>query len=430
MGAWTYYTASMRLDEVATRVSLAQDIHHSRALSEMIQRAVTNRSRDIARYLIQHPEDRFFNALVIGVYRGEPEWHDIDIKANPYLDDEEIERLDGQLGAFVLNGGEQLYAIDGQHRVVGIQRALLENPELGADNIVVTFVPYETNTNTALQRTRRLFTTLNRYAKPVSPRDRIALDEDDAVAIITRKLIEQYPLFQNDKISSAHTKALPVANRTAVTTVVALYDVMDVYLRTKEAIWANSGLRSWSRFKRLRADDTVLDALYREAAVFWDASRVAFEELDAVAISEPGDDTAGRYRTRDGGHLLFRPVGMRALVRGAVAFDRIRVRLDRAMARLASVPVDLAAPPWAGVLYDTVTRRMRTDKSNQEVAFALWFYLAGGPLSEIKLDEERLKEMIAGVTARQVSEVSLPQPIASPVNARMAPSRRKRATGG
>ena len=47
-----------------------------------------------------------------------------------------------------------------------------------------------------MERTRRLFTTLNRYAKPVKKSEIIALDEDDIIAIITRELVEKYPLFR------------------------------------------------------------------------------------------------------------------------------------------------------------------------------------------------------------------------------------------
>lgn len=54
-------------------------------------------------------------------------------------------------------------------------------------------------------RTRRIFSTLNRYAKPVGKGDIIALDEDDIVAIITRDLLEEYPLFQNKKILVSQT---------------------------------------------------------------------------------------------------------------------------------------------------------------------------------------------------------------------------------
>ena len=60
-----------------------------------------------------------------------------------------------------------------------------------------------------MEKTRRIFSTLNRYAKPVTTGDIIALDEDDTVAIVTRNLLESFPLFIKDRIASAKSsKAL------------------------------------------------------------------------------------------------------------------------------------------------------------------------------------------------------------------------------
>ena len=50
------------------------------------------------------------------------------------------------------------------------------------DEVSVIFVAHEA-TSQGLERTRRLFTTLNKTDRPVSKGDIIALDEDDVVAI-------------------------------------------------------------------------------------------------------------------------------------------------------------------------------------------------------------------------------------------------------
>ena len=66
-----------------------------------------------------------------------------------------------------------------------------------------------------MQRVRRLFSTLNRYAKPVSMRDIIALDEDDIIAIASRELIDNHPLFSNERILDIRNKAIPETNTKA-----------------------------------------------------------------------------------------------------------------------------------------------------------------------------------------------------------------------
>ena len=66
--------------------------------------------------------------------------------------------------------------------MVGIKEALKENPELGDDELAVIFIAHHTD-SAGKERSRRLFTTLNKNAKPVSKGEIIALDEDDAMAI-------------------------------------------------------------------------------------------------------------------------------------------------------------------------------------------------------------------------------------------------------
>ena len=103
-------------------------------------------------------------------------------------------------GVLRLDGTQTLFAIDGQHRVEGIKQALEDNSELGREEVSVIFVAHR-NDSDGMERTRRLFTTLNRYAKPVSKSEIVALDEDDIVAITTRELVEKHPLFQRENLT-------------------------------------------------------------------------------------------------------------------------------------------------------------------------------------------------------------------------------------
>ncbi len=49
-----------------------------------------------------------------------------------------------------------------------------------------------------MQKYRRLFSNLNRYAKPTDQATNIIMDEDDTFAILTRRLITDKPFFQSD----------------------------------------------------------------------------------------------------------------------------------------------------------------------------------------------------------------------------------------
>ena len=197
MGDWWYYSSVMRMSDIAERVSIAKEIHQSRSLRDLLQRQLTDRAGEIADYLIRQ-DQRFFNSLVVGTYGGDPKWHEVSMSRGPSAPDCHFPtELQGILGLLVLDGNERLFALDGQHRVAGIRRALERNPALGREEVSVILVAGVTQDRrdedpAGFERTRRLFTTLNRYAKPVSKMDTIALDEDDSVAIVTRNLVETH----------------------------------------------------------------------------------------------------------------------------------------------------------------------------------------------------------------------------------------------
>ena len=216
MGIWVYYVSSLSFSEVTEFVRPINDeLHKSELLSGMIQRSITENYKSIANYL-ETQEERFFNALILAVYDGQPMWNEIR------LDD-----YDGgdnyNMGMLTLSGDEKIFPVDGQHRVAGIKKALEKNNELGKERVAVIFVGHSKD-EIGMQRTRRMFSTLNRYAKPVSLRDIIALDEDDIVAIASRNLIDGTELFKGDRILDSRTRAIPDGNNKAITSIITYYE--------------------------------------------------------------------------------------------------------------------------------------------------------------------------------------------------------------
>jgi DNA sulfur modification protein DndB len=107
------------------------------------------------------------------------------------------EEAKDSIGFLRLTGTEKLFAIDGQHRLSGIKHAIEHDLELSEELVPVIFVGHA-NTVVGMRRTRRLFTTLNKTAVPVTKRDIIiALDEDDVMAITARRLYEEDSRFSN-----------------------------------------------------------------------------------------------------------------------------------------------------------------------------------------------------------------------------------------
>ena len=404
MGDWVYYICSMRMEDAAARISIAKEIHSSKSLQDLLQRQLTNRSLEISTYLLSQSQ-RFFNALVVGTYGGDPEWTELAIKDTLLSEEMAYSYLDGSLGILTLSGTEKLFAIDGQHRVAGIRQALRRNGALGDEEVCVIFVPgvsqdHREDDPAGFERTRRLFTTLNRYAKPTSKKDIIALDEDDVVAIITRKLVEEYPLFQ-DKVSLKQTKSIPVADKTSLTTIVTLYDALDIYLQ--------KSARGWKKFKRLRPPEDEISRFYGETTDLWDVLTPNFQPLIELRDSVPAEKVAGKYRHNQGGNLLFRPIGLLICVRTIKILVDSGITLAEAVQRVSAVPMEIANSPWAGLLWDTTNLRMITATENQTAAQKLLFHAAGGDLTIMKTNAEKLRKELAGFLNVPEENVALPK---------------------
>ena len=81
MGDWWYYITTMTLEEVNLWVKKVDDIHERRELKTWIQRELrSERLEQISDYLTSQKQ-HFFNALVVGIYRGEPDWCNVPSKS-------------------------------------------------------------------------------------------------------------------------------------------------------------------------------------------------------------------------------------------------------------------------------------------------------------------------------------------------------------
>lgn len=353
MGIWIYYVSSLSFNDILDYISpINNELHKSRFLSEMIQRSVTDNYKNIANYL-ETQEERFFNSLILAVYDGEPEWNEIRIS--------EFEDSDSPLGILTLSGKEKIFPVDGQHRVAGIKKALENKPILGKERVPVIFVGHSKD-EAGMQRTRRMFSTLNRYAKPVSLRDIIALDEDDVVAIASRNLIDDTDLFLKDRILDSKSKSVPETNRTALTTIIAYYEC------NKELLWPFvkdidvigldgkqiRGRKKINEYIRHRPSEKIVNDFTKECYEFWELIM-----LRCAKLNDYTDGTVGRFRNKEGGHIFFRPI---ALVQFAKVIVRIRESTDMKYKEIFKLFPEhlmwLQHKLWRRILWDSIQKRM------------------------------------------------------------------------
>ena len=315
IGDWVYYIATMRFKDVSEYVKrVDNELHRSDLLKQMLQRSITNNYKSIAHY-IETQDERFFNALVLAVYDGVPTWHEVRLE---YDDGSEFYNL----GILELSGDEKIFPVDGQHRVEGIKKVVSESDKYDNEQIPVIFIGHKTD-DAGMQRSRRLFSTLNRYAKPVSMRDIIALDEDDIVAIASRELIDTHPLFSKDRLLDSKTKAIPEKNDKAFTTIITFYEcnleILWILLKDVEVL-NSEGTRTKGKgkikeFIRKRPNDETIYQFEDLCVAFWNALINCFGDIYTYVTTEPNTLP---YRNRTGGNLLFRPVALLPFVRAAV----------------------------------------------------------------------------------------------------------------
>jgi DNA sulfur modification protein DndB len=353
-GDWIFYACLMPIFEIGARVSYAEEIHKNQALSELIQRALEgSRSKQIADYL--KTKERFFNSLVLATYGGSPEWFEVgDFRSNtkPEILKQISDWALDTIGFLKLEGSVKIFAVDGQHRLAGIKRALAGGLDIGEDQAPVILIGHK-KTEAGLRRTRRLFTTLNKTAVPVRKRDIIALDEDDAMAIIARRLVENNPSFKDPKIAVIASSNIPVSNRICLTTISSLYDNLKLLFMFEIRQRSDRSLR----FNR--PSDDRLDSYEKVATDYFAALGKTFNPVGALLRTKQPAKVTEEQRGPHGGHLLFRPIGLETVTRIAIEIAQEKaLELPDAVAELKGIPINLAEAPYNHVIWDPVRRTM------------------------------------------------------------------------
>ncbi len=393
IGDWVYYPTLMKLKDIAERIKIAEELYESKMLSDMVQRYIKrNRGREIKDYLLNQ-QQRFFNSLIVAVYEGDPSWYDItSIESNNLMDTEDIpEDVVAGIGILSLNGEEKLFTLDGQHRLIGIKEAIAENPQLGEDELSIIFIAHKTDTE-GMERSRRLFTTLNKNAIRVSKGEIIILDEDDTMAITVRRLVTESPMFIDEKILNNATDNIPKSNQTCLTTIGNLYDLLGI-LFTKVYTISNKK-RSSDRKKELtkiRQSDVVLNQHYLNACEYFKQLTNCFLPLKEFANSI--DDypiVVKKYRHSNGGSILFRPMGLKILTE-IVAVLAEKHPLTECFKMISKLPTDLTKDPYRGVIWDSSQKKIINGST---LAKNLLLYMLNQPSKDVgKLQEDYAKAL-------------------------------------
>ncbi|HFD31326.1 MAG TPA: DGQHR domain-containing protein [Gammaproteobacteria bacterium] len=363
IGDWVYYTSVMPIRELSERVSFVKDVHKSNILSELLQRSISDkREIEISNYLAE-TDQRFLNSLVLAIYDTLPQWHPASIESTFVL--QNTDEIQGDVGLLEFNGNEKIIPIDGQHRLAGIKYLLEkynnkeikrnENYPILADIIPVIFIAHRNDSEKNRLRTRRLFTTLNKYAVKVNKQEIIAIDEDDPMAITTRWLVENDKRFYDGRIKIKGGANIDI-NDECLTSIENLYDILTILF---VKILKKGSQKTLTQMKR--PSNKQLKAYRREGISFFDCLANYSPEIKDFFDSSSYGEIAQNYRQK--GHVLFRPVGLKLIANLLSKIDG--QLLEERFDRLKNLPMNLNLLPFRGLL---ITKHGKMQDSNEAKA--------------------------------------------------------------
>lgn len=387
IGDWDYYVTTLTFEQVSQFVSkIDENLHKSESLKDLIQRSITQNFISIKEYIINQPSV-FFNSLVLAVYDDYPNWQEIEFK---YNDTETY-----QMGLLDFPGNHKIFPVDGQHRVEGIKAALKERPELKDQRIAAIFIGHK-NDNEGKQRTRRLFTTLNRYAKPVSLDDIIALDEDDSVAMITRYLLEEYDLFTSKRVVYAKQKAIPTNNKEAITSIITFYqanlELFKVFYEEKFS--KRPSQKVVIEYLKFRPKSEDIEAFRDFCIRYWDAFKTELSFINQYVNTT--EKSAEAFRNNEtGGNLLFRPIGLLPFVKSSLLiYQREAKTFEQIFERFNEIDLNISKKPWQSVVWNPIEKKMIMNSDSLTQLLLIYLY------ADNILTEKELKKLKEGYASK------------------------------
>ena len=365
MGNTDYYIVRMRLDDIGKNVDIVGAPYEYSALAHELQRKLNhNRVKtEINKFLKR--DDRFFSSIVVATIGGSPTFRPVRI------DDGEGSGLaalftaggvDEAFGLLAFTNDVKFYALDGQHRLESIKQCLSTKqvPDISGDHMSVVLVVDNTGkklTDKEAKKRRQLFSWLNRYAKKPTKETDIIMDEEDAFAILTRRLINDYPHFksaENRQMESTRilmsSNSIPVGT-TYFTGLRTLYEVNKTLLRSEARLRGDTPRDpEWNKpklFITSRPDEKELEEWYDEIVCYWDALLHVIPDMKKPPEQMRNDSGA------KSDHIFFRPIGQEYVMAPTARFLLdISPKKDakQALAPMAKIQWNLREYPWRGLM--------------------------------------------------------------------------------
>ncbi|MBQ2886589.1 MAG: DGQHR domain-containing protein [Alphaproteobacteria bacterium] len=366
IGDWTYYCSVMKIKDVVKRIITVSESEelYTKNIAKVLQREInTKRIKQIEYYL--NNKEHFFSSIVVAIYKGNPIWSDFDIETHfriekDLLENDDVKFIENKLGILSLHGDEIIFALDGQHRVKGIKEAYSNNPTIGEEDISLIFIVHNDQNK---ERTRRLFTVLNKYAQKPKEAELIILDEDDVSAIITRRLLENHDILKHkNAISNTNGANLPSTDMTTFTTLVTVNRINKIILSTHRIDYTK------------RPNDDEINQYYLECCEFWDYLFRNFPDIKSFITGSKAYFANGDLFNRNketGGSALLRPIGQKLFAQIYIAFKNNQ-SIDVLTSKISNVDFNLN-----GNIFKYITWNEKMLPKSESIQKRILFYILG-----------------------------------------------------
>lgn len=407
-GSFEYFLTTMHVGELVKSITIPREMDdwESMSLEERYQRDINiNRvRREIAPYFAGD-ENRFSSALILAVrndegMKFEPLNEVVDVKRIPGL----YRTASNNIGFLIRDGGEVLVPLDGQHRAKAFKFAIdgqddkgrpivngkgeeISNTTLAADEVAVILVRFDT------EGSRRIFNKVNQYAKPTGRGQNLITADDDAIAVISRRMISDDGLIPAELVRwQSNTLS---AKAPEFTTLATLADANEAIITA-----------GCSPAGKLRdADDAQQELYYREVVDVWNDLLTKIEWFAQSLADTSATGVERRIEIR-ATCLLGKPIGQLSLVRGFLLLRErsAGVSVGELCNRLNRIDWSLTWGDWKDVL---VNKNGNVMSGKTTVNFAAQFiaYLAGAEIT----DDER-KSLIQHIAGPD-TDYQLPKPV-------------------
>lgn len=361
MGDWTYYLFSITFSNADKILKFAHTVNSRNDLDHFIQRELTKRSVEIKNYLFNQPQ-RLFGSLICASF-GE------NIAFKP---------TNGAFGHIAITQDSKIYVLDGQHRLDAIKKAISSDPEtFKKDHVAILLVEHGTD-DAGYRRARRLFTTVNRYAKQTSKATNRVMDEDDGNSFMLLSFIREFAFYskhikaskrkRDGSLVLAQSESMGVGDSAYLMSVSSFYEVIYNLVPAE-----HKKLFEHSRKQKL-PDPDILDEVYFAIDVLLDEMSSVirpWKDLKSGAIKD-----LAAYRTKIDGHPLVRPV---CIIPFAAVFAEARAQ-GKGLPEIEAIVEkysNITAKPWNGVLWDPSRSRMHGGQEVKRLTRRIWRLLLG-----------------------------------------------------